>query len=232
MTAKKLNQIENEKEFLEQCLDKVLFMMKKTDLVLSGLAGNATCAAVRRLYIEALVEARQKRERIKEEFRLEFAQMLGIDESSLLQSKGATDDTEPESGSSESLKVLLESGQFDVEEITISGGQDFSEEEVKALDDGVDDHFSKFVRKMRKGTWLEFRQNDGKVALRARFTWVNSVTQVYFFIDQRGLKVAEKKQHELANDLRRGRAKVVKDVPLLDKAVSNLMFGIRKHNVG
>jgi len=232
MTVKKLNQVEAQEEHLEQCMAKILFMMKKTDLVLSELASNAACAAVRRLYIEALVEARQQRARIKEEFRVEFSQMLGIDGPGSNQSEEVIKSQPTECASSETLKVLLESGRFDVEEITISGGQDFSEEEVKALHDEVDDHFSRFVRKMVKGTWIEFRQNDGLVVSRARFTWVNPVTQVYFFIDQRGMKVAEKKHHELASDFRRGRAKVVKDVPLLDKAVSNLMFGIRRRNAG
>jgi len=232
MTAKKLNHVGTQEEYLEQCLDKVLFMMEKTDLVLGDLAKNSGCAAVRRLYIEALIEARQQRVRIKEEFRAEFAQMLGIEDAGPSQNKEVIASKPAEAASSESLKVLLESGQFDVEEITMSGGQDFSEEEVQALGGEVDDHFSKFVRKMPKGTWIEFRQNDGIVISRARFTWVNPVTRVYFFIDQRGLKVAEKKQHELASDFRRGRAKVVKNMPLLDKAVSNLMFGIRKYNSG
>ncbi|MDZ7751007.1 MAG: DUF1631 domain-containing protein [Gammaproteobacteria bacterium] len=87
-----------------------------------------------------------------------------------------------------------------------------------------DAEFLAIVRELDRGTWLEFRQGGGQGgAVRARLSWVSSISGRYLFTDHRGSRVLERAPRELALELAAGDAVLIEDEPLFDRAVSNLM---------
>ena len=64
------------------------------------------------------------------------------------------------------------------------------------------------AKRLRVGTWIEFRHPDGR-AVRAKLCWASSTTGKRLFVNQQGLKYAEKTVEELANELGDKRAFVV-----------------------
>lgn len=82
------------------------------------------------------------------------------------------------------------------------------------------------AEQLAMGSWVEFTSEDG-VRTRARLTWVSSVTGVYLFTDRKGIKAAERTPAGLAAEFRRGSARVMESVPLFDRALSQLVRGLR-----
>ncbi|MGC1952488.1 MAG: DUF1631 family protein [Gammaproteobacteria bacterium] len=114
------------------------------------------------------------------------------------------------------LRELLDKADIEVEEITI---QDV--ESGLSAPELVDEH-THAARNLEIGSWVEFR-GPGEVCVRARLTWISSVTGAYLFTDRQGLKVADSTVHGLAVEFRRGTATIIDDVPLFDRAVTGLM---------
>ncbi len=83
-----------------------------------------------------------------------------------------------------------------------------------------DPEFLAIVRELDRGTWIEFRRGGG---VRARLSWVSSISGRYLFTDRRGARVLERAPRELAVELAAGDAMLIEDEPLFDRAVSNLM---------
>jgi len=125
----------------------------------------------------------------------------------------------------DAIRELLADTGLDVEEITLS-------EEPESLAEAEnDDDFMDQARNLPVGSWLEYVEEDGST-LRARLTWISRVTGTYLFTNRKGLKARDMTVHGLAAALRRGSATVLEDVPLLDRAVGNLMEGLRKSAAG
>lgn len=118
------------------------------------------------------------------------------------------------------LHRLVEDGAIDVEEITLAATED-APQEIE------DDAFMEQVRALQQGAWVEFTQDDGS-SLRAKLTWVSPVTGVYLFTNRQGLKACDRTLPGLAADLRRGSARVLDDAPVFERAVSNMIDGLRK----
>jgi hypothetical protein len=118
------------------------------------------------------------------------------------------------------LHRLVEDGAIDVEEITLAVTED-APQEIE------DDAFMEQVRALQQGAWVEFTQDDGS-SLRAKLTWVSPVTGVYLFTNRQGLKACDRTLPGLAADLRRGSARVLDDAPVFERAVSNMIDGLRK----
>ncbi len=118
------------------------------------------------------------------------------------------------------LHRLVEDGAIDVEEITLA----VTDEAPQEL---VDDAFMEQVRALKQGAWVEFTQNDGS-SLRAKLTWISPVTGVYLFTNRQGLKACDRTLPGLAADLRRGSARVLDAAPVFERAVSNMIDGLRK----
>ena len=121
------------------------------------------------------------------------------------------------------LRELFENGSVEVEEITIH--------DVQSPLNGpaLVDEYTDAVRNLQIGSWVEFRR-PGEAPVRARLTWISSVTGAYLFTDRQGLKVADATVHGLAVEFRRGTATVIDDVPLFDRAVSSLMERLKHSN--
>lgn len=138
------------------------------------------------------------------------------------------DKTIPEPGAAPFIKAgWLQFGEDDadmeIEEITL-GEVLVTEEEIE--EDPDDEHLQR-ARDLVNGTWVEFTDDRG-ASTRARLSWVSSATGVYLFTDRKGLKVAERTLFGLAAEFRRGSARIIESVPLIDRAVSNLLNGFSK----
>lgn len=92
----------------------------------------------------------------------------------------------------------------------------------------IDDKFADIVRGLRLGTWFEFNNANG-ISKRAKYSWVSPITGAYLFTDRQGLKAASLSQDELADLLRTTRARIINDLPLLDRAVKQVMKEYRKN---
>jgi Protein of unknown function (DUF1631) len=123
-------------------------------------------------------------------------------------------------------------GQIEVEEISL----DFLPD-VSLGVDGKDnpqpaktgDKYSRKAQKMAVGTWVEMR-TSGDAKIHARLSWVSPLRSTFVFTNRLGTKVAELSIYLLAKDLREGNCKVMKDVPIFDRAMSAVVGVLRKNN--
>ena len=61
---------------------------------------------------------------------------------------------------------------------------------------------------IQPGQWVEFRRENG-MKLKAKLSWRNPVSKSLLFVDDRGLKVADRSMAEFARDLRVGDARLL-----------------------
>ena len=106
----------------------------------------------------------------------------------------------------------------DIEEITLGGDEAVEQ---------VEDEYVEMARNLEVGQWVEFRDEDGET-LRAKLTWISPVTGNYLFTNRQGLKAADKTLHGLAAEFRRGQARLIDEVPLFERAVSQLVEGLKR----
>ncbi len=84
-----------------------------------------------------------------------------------------------------------------------------------------DEHYE-VARAIKVGTWVEFRHGESR-AERAKLSWISPISSKYLFVNRKGLKVADKTVWALASELRNGRAMMLEDVPLFDRALDAIV---------
>ncbi|VAX10282.1 Thymidine phosphorylase [hydrothermal vent metagenome] len=100
-------------------------------------------------------------------------------------------------------------------------------EEPNAEDSYPDDEYLDIARHMEAGKWVEFFDDKGH-AQRAKLAWKSDLLGEYTFLNWKFDVVADKTLFGLAADLRCGRAKIVDDVPILDRALTAVLSGIKR----
>ena len=103
-----------------------------------------------------------------------------------------------------------------LEDITLEGW------ESDPFLDEIDDEYLQLARHLEMGKWVEFKNSKGKPQ-RAKLAWKSELLGEYTFLNWKFDVVADKSLQELAKDLRTGSAKVVEDVPLMDRALSAVL---------
>jgi hypothetical protein len=104
-----------------------------------------------------------------------------------------------------------------VDEIVLGAkGEEDQEDEM------VDDQYVEMARSLRVGAWVEFRDEQGHHE-RAKLSWISPISAKYLFVNRKGLKVGDKTVWGLAAELRSGRAEVLEDVPLFDRALDAIV---------
>ena len=94
---------------------------------------------------------------------------------------------------------------------------------------GISDDATNQVKRLTTGTWIEFREADGK-PMRAKLSWISPITNTYLFTDRTGLKAGNYNIEELAELIRGARARVVDNrTPLMDRAVSSVLSEYNNH---
>jgi len=80
---------------------------------------------------------------------------------------------------------------------------------------------------LQRGTWVEFRNGDS-VPVRARLTWISPQKGVYLFTNALGVGNAISITPEaLAEQLRRGEARLIDSAPLVGRAVDSMLHDLR-----
>ena len=85
-----------------------------------------------------------------------------------------------------------------------------------------DDEYLELARHLEAGKWVEFTNEEQHTA-RARLAWKSDLLGEFTFLNWKFDVIADKKLFELANDFRLGKAKVIDDLPLIDRAFSAIM---------
>lgn len=88
----------------------------------------------------------------------------------------------------------------------------------------IEDEFTAMAADMGLGTWLEFDLEEKK--RRAKLAWKSVVMGEYVFVDRKYKVVAERTLSSLAADLREGRASLVEDVAMFDRALDKVLNGL------
>ncbi|WP_297526796.1 DUF1631 domain-containing protein [Thiohalobacter sp.] len=109
-------------------------------------------------------------------------------------------------------------GDIEVEEITLG------EDDPQTVE--AEDEYLEMARRLEQGTWIEFRDDEGQ-SHRAKLTWISPISGNYLFTNRQGHKSADMTLQGLAAEFRRGSARIIEDVPLIDRAVSSLLDGLR-----
>lgn len=107
-----------------------------------------------------------------------------------------------------------------VEEIARQADKEDSDSQVEG--ELIEDEHYRAAREIKVGTWVEFRTSEDKVE-RAKLSWISPISAKYLFVNRKGLKVADKTVLGLAHELRQGRAMILEDVPLFDRALDAIV---------
>ena len=94
-------------------------------------------------------------------------------------------------------------------------------------EDQPEDEYLELARHLQAGKWVEFIDDDKK-KVRAKLTWKSELLGEYTFTNWKFDVIADKTIYGLAADLRRGTARIIDDVPVLDRALSAVMNGLAK----
>ena len=84
----------------------------------------------------------------------------------------------------------------------------------------------RFVRQLKRGTWIEFDQEDGSTHL-AKLAWISPRQGVYLFTNRLGLRAMSIKPEGLASKFREGKIRIVDSMPLIDRAMNSLVEHLR-----
>jgi len=94
-------------------------------------------------------------------------------------------------------------------------------------DNYPDDEYLQLARHLEAGRWVEFTDKNNQTQ-RAKLAWKSDLLGEFTFINWRFQVVADKTLHDLANDLQKGSAKIIEDVPIFDKALGAVVEGLKK----
>ncbi len=135
----------------------------------------------------------------------------------------------------EIIQAQSEEGKLHVEEITIGsvGWNDADElddsavevsSEMEVLDQSSAKHL---VAELKPGAWVEFR-HEGEETMHAKLKWISPLKSAYLFTDRQGKRAATMPLEKLEAAFRIGSARIVDDLPLLDRAVGNVIEALKK----
>ncbi len=124
--------------------------------------------------------------------------------------------------------TLPVSGAGDMDQDIMSAAEEA--EEVIPPED-LEAAYLEKVEQAEVGTWFEFTHED-RESVRAKLSWKSPITSRYLFVDQKGLKVADKHTVELAQELARGEATILEAVPLVDRALGAIANQLKGEKPG
>lgn len=84
------------------------------------------------------------------------------------------------------------------------------------------DQYDAMVRQLKRGNWIEIRQEDGSYA-RAKLAWISPMRGLYLFTNRLGQRAMSIHANGLAAKLRAGEIQLLDSVPLMDRAVDALL---------
>ena len=137
----------------------------------------------------------------------------------------------------EIIKAQSGRGKLEVEEITIgsvawSDADDFEESALSddaAMAIGVLDAAAAkhVVAELRPGVWVEFC-HAGEETMQAKLKWISPLKSAYLFTDRQGKRAATMPLEKLEAAFRIGSARIIDELPLLDRAVDNVIETLKQ----
>jgi len=140
----------------------------------------------------------------------------------------------------EIFKTNTENDHLEVEEITIGSVGWMEQEEIDEQSDSllspqnastvevIDEVEAKhLVSEIKPGTWVEF-SHQGDEALQAKLKWISPLKNAYLFTDRQGKRAATMPHDKLEAAFRIGSARILDDLPLLDRAVDNVIESLKQ----
>ncbi|WP_038086635.1 DUF1631 domain-containing protein [Acidihalobacter prosperus] len=97
----------------------------------------------------------------------------------------------------------------------------------RLTEEGPLDHFYDRAESMGEGTWLDWTDREGR-ELRIKLSWKSVISGKYFFVNRQGVKVAEMNTHGLAHEIREGRARVIEDASMVDRALLSVLGNLQQ----
>jgi len=88
------------------------------------------------------------------------------------------------------------------------------------------DIYSSRVAELRKGDWVEFRQEEGPTA-RTRLTWISPQRSMYLFTNPQSPTALSVSPEALAHKFRTGQAEIVTHEPLFERAVNGVLGSLQ-----
>jgi len=137
----------------------------------------------------------------------------------------------------EIIKSQSEHGKLEVEEITIASigwadteefEDDAAAQELPPAIGSLDEATAKqLVAELKPGAWVEFR-HEGEETMKAKLKWISPLKSAYLFTDRQGKRAATMPLDKLEAAFRIGSARIIDEVPLLDRAVGNVIEVLKK----
>ncbi len=73
-------------------------------------------------------------------------------------------------------------------------------------------NFLEIVSQMKIGTWVEFKQINNKV-IKAKLSWISPITGKFLFVDAQGVKLTDRTNQELIDELEKRTIRIVNKKP-------------------
>ena len=119
------------------------------------------------------------------------------------------------------ILAQIEQGTLEVEEITLSNTQG------GGMVDEIHDEYTVLVQNLENGAWITFKQADGGQS-QEKLTWINTTTGIYMFTNRNGKNTRNLTFYQFAEEFRKGRAEVMEETPLVDRAMNSLIDDLSK----
>lgn len=81
---------------------------------------------------------------------------------------------------------------------------------------------------VQRFSWVEFQRGDDGRPVRARLTWISPAKGVYLFTNPQGEAAVSITPEALAEQMRRGEARLIDDSPLVDRAVDSMLATLKE----
>jgi hypothetical protein len=120
------------------------------------------------------------------------------------------------------IRKSLAEGDVQIEEVTLAN------ETTARPGRYQDDHLGDVMASLKRGSWVDFRQQDGRY-LRYKLSWVSPLKKVYLFTNISNQKALSISPQAMEAQLREGTALLLEDTPLMDRAVENMLESLQ-HN--
>lgn len=110
----------------------------------------------------------------------------------------------------------------------MSGSSSLLTEELTEPEVAEQDEFTQQAESLEVGDWLEI--DDGVNKSRVKLSWKSNMSNIYIFVNRKGMKCLELTLQGLANRLREGTVKVVElpAAPIMDRALDAMLTALKK----
>ncbi|OFZ70641.1 MAG: hypothetical protein A2Z01_06820, partial [Betaproteobacteria bacterium RBG_16_58_11] len=140
----------------------------------------------------------------------------------------------------EIIKSNADDAKLEVEEITIGSVGWMDQADIDEQSDSlmpiattsdlevVDEVEAKhLVDELKPGVWVEF-SHQGEDRLQAKLKWISPLKNAYLFTDRQGKRAATMPHDKLEAAFRIGSVRIIDDLPLLDRAVDNVIESLKQ----